>query len=104
MVKYCTWRNYSCNSYLCCNFCKKSCPDRCKEDCNHCKYLLSEQPKEIGYRPTKKEELKSESAKPGANTSVSNSNILDEKEIAKRAARKARREARKKRRLENGNS
>lgn len=100
--KYCTWRNYTCSSYLCCSFCKKeNCPDRCKDNPEKCRYCLEVEPLPAGNNFIKKESKEKEVETKAIEKPVVSDQMT--KEEAKRLARKLRREARKKR-LQNGNS
>ena len=42
MKNNCTFLNFCDNPHLCCAFCtKEDCPDRCKDDHEHCKWLTN---------------------------------------------------------------
>lgn len=100
--KYCIWKNWICSNCLCCNSCnKKTCPDRCKDDPEKCRYCSEVEPLTIENNFTKKEQkLEEVEIKALEKPVVSNQMTREE---AKRLARKLRREARKKR-LKDGNS
>ena len=48
----CIFKNNCDNGYLCCNHCKKkSCVDRCYEDCMKCKYYINVSKEDLQVSP-----------------------------------------------------
>ena len=48
----CIFKNNCDNGYLCCNHCKKkSCVDRCNDDCIKCKYCVDTNDKDLQVPP-----------------------------------------------------